>query len=232
MVTWLQQRSPDVWHSVAEHLNWDFAEDVIEWIVSQPQCDLATAALVFWKAGPDHWCQFPNANAVPDFQVDNFNFCKSLVDRANSGFYIRRELAFGGYDSSCTIGGIDYSLKAEAESLRHRFQEGEAGAFPWAFPISLMPPIPGRAPIVSPEDNPLSGTEIRNLLADLGTYIGEGPELSQPQKFQIGDRVKNEEGGSGTILNVNDSDYKYLYLVRLDNGKEAVFHDLTLMKIE
>lgn len=32
---------PDVWHAVAEQLNWDFTKDVIEWIVSQPQCDLA-----------------------------------------------------------------------------------------------------------------------------------------------------------------------------------------------
>jgi hypothetical protein len=30
MISWLERRSPDVWHAVADELNWDFAEDVLE----------------------------------------------------------------------------------------------------------------------------------------------------------------------------------------------------------
>jgi hypothetical protein len=232
MIAWLQQRSPDVWHVIAGHLNWDFAGDVIEWIVSRPQCDLATAALVFWKAQPDYWLKFPNDEAVPDFQVDAFNFCKDLAGRANSGFYTRRELEFVSLDDTCLIGGVDYFLASQAASLQRRFQEERAGSFPWEFPASLMPPVRGRAPIVSPEENPKTGTGIRNLLADLGTYIGTEPMPSYPQKFQIGGRVKNEAQECGTILNVNDGEIKALYLVLLDNGKEEVFFDYALTKIE
>jgi hypothetical protein len=239
MIAWLQQRSPDVWHAVAGYLNWDSAEDVIEWIISQPQCDLATAALLFWKGAPDYWLQFPNVEAVCDFQVHGFNFCKNLAGRANSGFYTRRELEFFTRDETCLIGGVDYFLKSEAENLQRCFQKESTGPFPWEFPTSLMPPIPGRPAIVSQEENPKTGTEIQGLLAELGTYISESPVLSKPQQFQIGEHVtkisypvNNIYQGVGTILKVNDSDYKFLYLVQLDNGVEVVLTENRMEKID
>jgi Domain of unknown function (DUF4274) len=237
MISWLQGRSPDVWHIVAEYLNWDFAQNVLEWIVSQPQCDLATAALLFWKGAPEYWLKFSNSDAVPRHHLDDFNFAKNLADRANSGLYARQELAFAG-DARNMIGGVDYFLKFHVEELRRCFQEEIAGSFPWEFPTLLTPPIPGRAPIVSPEENPKTGTELQNLLADLGTKIGGDQVESRPQKYQIGERVtkiwypvNNIYPGFGTILNVNDSNYKFLYLVQLDNGMDVVLTDNRMEKI-
>jgi hypothetical protein len=191
---------------------------------------LATAALLFWKGQPEYWLQFPNAGAVQGFQIEGFNFSKSLADRANSGFYTRRELEFFTLDDTCLIGGVDYFLKSQVEGLRRRFEKGSAGSFPWKFPALLVPPIPGRAPILFPDEDPRTGTEIRDLLADLGTYIGQGQMLPYPQKFQIGERVKTERDEPGIILNVNDGEVKGLYLVRLDNGKEEIFFDYALTK--
>ena len=46
MIAWLDRQLPDVWHEVATHLSWDSAVPVLDWIVSQPRCDKATAALM------------------------------------------------------------------------------------------------------------------------------------------------------------------------------------------
>jgi hypothetical protein len=214
LISSLRQRSPDGWHLVADALNWDFAVDATEWIVSQPQCDVATAALLFWKAYPEKWLKYSDADAIPDYHLHNFNFVNKLAERANSGFYTRRELAFAGKPSNM-MGGVDYTLKFQAKDLQRCFEQGPAKPFSWNFPTLLMPPIPGRAANVLPEENPKTGAEIQELLAELWTNIGDYPELSKPQKFQIGERVtniwypvNNIYPGFGTILNVNDSDYK------------------------
>ncbi len=229
MISWLQQRSPDAWHVVAGKLNWDCSHDVLEWIVSQPQCDLATAALLFWMGEPDGWLKYPNVDAVPRIHLDNFNLIRKLAEGANSGFYTRRELVFAG-DSNNMIGGVDYFLKFQAERLERCFREGVAGSFPWEFPTLLVPPIPGRVPNVSPEEHPNTGKRIQELLAGLGTKVAQDPVRSKPQKFQIGERV-NSYQGLGTILNVNDSDFKFLYLVRLDNGTEMVWIENNIERI-
>lgn len=237
MISWLQRRSPDVWHVVAGHLNWDFAIDVLEWIVSQPQCDLATAALLFWTGDPEQWLKYQTKDTIPDFAIEYFNISALIVNRAKSGLYNRQELAFAG-DPCNMIGGVDYHLKFSVEKAQRRFKEKCSGSFPWELPIVLTPPIPGRAPLMSSEEDPEQGAEIQALLAALGTYVSTEPTPPRPQKFQIGERVTNIwyqankiYNGTGTILNVNDGVSKVLYLVLLDNGTEVVLTDNLMEKV-
>jgi hypothetical protein len=51
-IDWLADKDPDVRFEVAPNLNWDSAYRVLDWIVSQPGCDRANAAAVFWGADP------------------------------------------------------------------------------------------------------------------------------------------------------------------------------------
>jgi hypothetical protein len=45
---WIKLQRPEVWHVVAKHWNWDDGIEVLDWIVSQPQCDAGTARSIFW----------------------------------------------------------------------------------------------------------------------------------------------------------------------------------------
>jgi len=46
----LALRSPDQRHAIARLLDLDDALDVLRWIAAQPDCDRATAAMIFWRA--------------------------------------------------------------------------------------------------------------------------------------------------------------------------------------
>lgn len=51
-VAWLPTANPDEWHGVAASWNWDFGIQPLRWIVSQPACGIATAALIFFDGQP------------------------------------------------------------------------------------------------------------------------------------------------------------------------------------
>ena len=57
---WLVQESePDDWHLVVEGWDWDRGEDPLWWIVTRPNCDRATALMVFWGTKPYHYLGLP-----------------------------------------------------------------------------------------------------------------------------------------------------------------------------
>ena len=48
VLKWLGQQTPETWHDVATGFNWGFGwQEVLGWIVEQPDCDLATALQIF-----------------------------------------------------------------------------------------------------------------------------------------------------------------------------------------
>jgi hypothetical protein len=54
-IDFMKTQSPDLWHRFADGVNWDGSLEGLYWVVSQPECDKATAALLFWKGLPtDH----------------------------------------------------------------------------------------------------------------------------------------------------------------------------------
>ena len=87
---WLAANSgPEDWHRFALGANWDMHEpELFEWIARQPDCDKATALVLFWKASPDYAIEFP----------EGFHEHRGLVDlireRWSAGEYQRTEFAF------------------------------------------------------------------------------------------------------------------------------------------
>lgn len=49
---WLRTGGPDRWHDAARNLNWDAGVVPLTWIVSQPECDAATALAIFYAGEP------------------------------------------------------------------------------------------------------------------------------------------------------------------------------------
>lgn len=67
---WLQkERNPDLWHHILYGMNYDSpsALDYIQWIVSQPDCDVATAAAALIHCQCWHYVyQSPDEHAYAD----------------------------------------------------------------------------------------------------------------------------------------------------------------------
>ncbi|NYJ14264.1 hypothetical protein GGI64_005356 [Rhizobium leguminosarum] len=213
MIDWLTGRSPDARHAVAEDLNFDFAEDVFEWILTQPDCDLATAASYFWRAGPLERLEHPDT-----FEEDNLTL-KRLVDRVNAGFYSRSEIYYGGQELWEGEDVCSWTV-AEAEGLREFARAHGASNLPWTLPEALVPPFGHRAARISDEEDPLKSEELRKLFAGLGTgseLVPASPKgMPQPvQQLTVGKRIATLSSSVFRPL--------YLYLAFVAAGWELIY---------
>ena len=59
---WLQKGSPADWHQAADNWNWDYGLAPLQWIVSQPDCDLATALLIYYRGEPSYYLRWSPAD--------------------------------------------------------------------------------------------------------------------------------------------------------------------------
>jgi hypothetical protein len=168
MINWLAGRSPDARHAIAEDLNFDFAEDVFEWILTRPDCDLATAASYFWRAGPLERLEHPDT-----FEEDILTL-KRLVDRVNAGFYRRSEIFYRGQELLDGEEVCSWTVE-EAEELREFARTHGASNLPWTLPEALVPPFGHRGAHISDEEDPLKSEELRKLFAGLGSGFGPLP---------------------------------------------------------
>ena len=92
MIDWLRGQSPDVWHDAASNLNWDNAERVLDWVVSQPNCDKATAARIFWAANPLYYMR---ALATAEWRSEqHLRLVTKIIRNWKSGFYKRADLVW------------------------------------------------------------------------------------------------------------------------------------------
>ncbi len=84
MLHWLPGQSPAAWHAVAVNWNWDQTLVPLRWIVEQSQCDRATAALVFWRSGPDYALQ---RSTLRDDMNDPGWLARTILRRWRQGLY-------------------------------------------------------------------------------------------------------------------------------------------------
>lgn len=87
--------SPDDWHRLALYGNWDGVEEIV-WrtIVQDPDCDQATALVIFWKASPEYYVEFKDRADVPAVNLSGYDLINLIRERWQSGAYVRSDLAF------------------------------------------------------------------------------------------------------------------------------------------
>lgn len=128
----LKAMGPDGWHRIALYANWDFTEEAVwKWIVSQSDCDRATALTIFWKASPDYYFQYQNRASVPGDDRSGYDLVASIRERWLAGGYKRGELAF---DLSEDFVPVDFA------DLERRYGARVATLMP----VSMRGPLPGR----------------------------------------------------------------------------------------
>jgi hypothetical protein len=158
MIDWLADKSPDVWFEVTQNLNWDNAYRVLDWIISQPQCDKANAASIFWGADPLYHLR-PEA-AAWESSSEGFLLLDKVLRNWKAGFYTRAELAW-------------------SEDWRARYRDAVAARpdkrDPLSIPNDLLAPWKGRAPNVPDDLRVENNVVLYDLLEDLGTQAGWRP---------------------------------------------------------
>jgi hypothetical protein len=167
MIDWLKDKSPDVWFDVAQDLNWDNSERVLDWIVSQSDCDRANAAFIFWRATPDYYMEH-YAKREPYLQ-DGRKLIEKILRNWKTGFYQRAEL---GWD--------------EDNSKRYRDTVARLPGRhdPFSVPADLLGPFKGREPKVSREHDKFYNNELRELFWNLGTSLGPAPDSPEAKAIE------------------------------------------------
>ena len=88
-------RDPDDWHRLALFGNWDVVQPArFRRIAEQPNCDRATALLLFWKSEPEYYLEFADRAAVPEVNRAGYDLIVLIRERWEAGAYTRAELAF------------------------------------------------------------------------------------------------------------------------------------------
>ena len=169
MIDWLKDKSPDVWFDVAQSLNWDNAMGVLDWIVSQPQCDRANAALVFWGCDPFYYLRTPGSE-TDHISSEGFALLDKVLRNWKAGFYKRAELA-------------------SDDDWRQRYRDVVA-SLPnqhdrFAIPRDLLGPFHGRKPNVPKHLSKYHDPELRKLFWNLGTDIGHDPDSKEARRIEL-----------------------------------------------
>jgi hypothetical protein len=90
----LKKGSPEDWHRVAFHYNWDEPLYLLYWIVSQPECEKATALAVFWNGEPTCYDFEDDTQVMGEDPYAVEPLLKYIVRRFNTTGYQRSDIAF------------------------------------------------------------------------------------------------------------------------------------------
>ncbi len=159
MLAWLADKDVDVRHTIAAQLNWDSAVPVLIWIVSQDDCDGATAISVAWMASPEYYAdKLLSGRAMT--ASDDLALFQLILARFQRGAYPRNELAW-----------FDYTAQRAAYYLEQLAGRPD----PFDLPPAFFASAPGRPPRVPPDRDARCSPHVWDLLAALGTYAGRRP---------------------------------------------------------
>ena len=95
-IEWLKTATPEDWHRVA--ISFDPASDepmdALQWIVSQPECDKATALTIFWRAQPQSILSVIAGGRAFDDRLNRLSTVQVIARRFDAEGYGRSHIAF------------------------------------------------------------------------------------------------------------------------------------------
>jgi hypothetical protein len=118
----IQQMTPDDWHEIALHWDWNAGIAELEWITAQRMCDRTTAMFVLCSGAPGEVA----TRRMRRDDEDRGGFVRELAARLEGGFYQNAELS------------LDLPMRqrlafeAELETAR------ATGVSPWQLPTELV----------------------------------------------------------------------------------------------
>ena len=165
MIEWLRLQSPSIVDAAARELNWDFANDVLVWVLDQRTTDAATAARLFYMGEPSFYVPTKRADGSLIIEKLDDDIIKTFVVNWSKDFYAR--------------GNISFKPREEFEHIVKELSEGEAefrasGMIPWAPLMGIEGPFKGKKSKQLLEyfkTDRETEYRIRALFEDLGTWF-------------------------------------------------------------
>lgn len=200
MIDWLSDKGPDVWFEVTQHLNWDSAERVLDWIVSQPDCDRANAAYIFWGTDPLYYIRTLATGAARE--DGDLKLARKIIRQWNDGFYKRAELSSSDDHRASYLKTVD-----DLPDRRDRL----------GVPQSLLGPLPGRDTQVPDYLRAEHNAELWDLLDALGTHVGFRPggdewkNWRNPKWRQRHERKMEREYKRAGILSFYEDIFRFFF---------------------
>lgn len=114
-------------HRRAYHHNWDDGDEEIYAILDHPNCDRATAVMLFWLASPTYYQRFRTRKEIPSYNQDGWDLVQCILRRFANGRYPTAELYYEG------------SAEVAPEDAQ------------WAIPADLYGPVGTPPPVPLPE---------------------------------------------------------------------------------
>lgn len=136
-VAWLREGGPERWHQAATRWNWDNGMAPLRWIVSQPECQAATALEIFYNGEPDVIDRIDKEEAALLNQIRQRwaagTFKTGLIDFIYSRSY-PADKYLDGVPASMRV-SLPGTVPSKVLKRREEFADG--------FPASLLPELNG-----------------------------------------------------------------------------------------
>lgn len=89
----LNQMSPDDWHDIVINWNWDFGSVLCHWVVSQSQCDRATAVYTLFAVDPLYVLQRRESGNPDVSGMDIYGLVDKIFANIKSNYYSKHDFS-------------------------------------------------------------------------------------------------------------------------------------------
>lgn len=118
----IQQMSPDDWHEIALHWDWNSGTVELEWITGQRSCDRTTAMFVLCAGAPGEVA----TRRMRQDDADHSGFVRELAARLEGGFYLNADF------------GLDLPMRQRLAFEADLEIARATGVSPWQLPTELL----------------------------------------------------------------------------------------------
>uniref|UniRef100_Q07NN3 Uncharacterized protein n=1 Tax=Rhodopseudomonas palustris (strain BisA53) TaxID=316055 RepID=Q07NN3_RHOP5 len=164
--SWLKDQPQDAWFLWVRSAFWGNTEQIVDWMLDEPECDLAIVSFVFWRNHPGYWVL--NPEALGSWRVSQIGkILRNLERRCYTGpalFYDRYEVLHQVHEY------ID-ALKAKGTDL------------PFALPRLLCGPFNGRRARIPDAYDAETERDLAEVFQALGGWLPRSEQANwQEQK--------------------------------------------------
>lgn len=124
----MELTTPEELFLEAHRYNWDSGTKGLLRILNDPECDLGTATLIYWKGRPEYYRRYADDADVPDNERASFKFLRDLELRILANEF--RPLI--RYDPAEEVGLYDRDRNSFVRDLPVRLYEPTPGEIPGA----------------------------------------------------------------------------------------------------
>lgn len=135
-LAWVRTVGPEDWHGIVDGWNCDDGTEELDFIVSQPTCDRATAVLALFMTEASSQVARPSRDEVPSLEYEAYDMAHKIAANLGRGFY-------ASHDFPAEINSTEITMYFEAvERMR---AQGRLDPV-WDVPRTSFGPFEGREP--------------------------------------------------------------------------------------